>query len=153
MNHDEMSHDELRQLLPLAAANALAKGEAVLIRGHAAQCAACAQELRHWEELLPELAMLPAPAAPAGLAQKTLLRVKQSRQAAEERRWNNRVLALVVAFCWAVSLASWRVAHLATGSGWLAWLIFSTTTSWITAGCAAVILGSHLRGRKYASIS
>jgi len=145
MNH----HDEMRDLIPLAAAGVLNEADIAALRLHCEQCSTCGEELKSLEEMAWHLAQLPNPEAPAWLAQRTLQRVKQTGEEIRERRWNNRVLAFVIGFSWVLSLAGWPVAHIAAGIGLVAWLEFSFVLGWITAGSAAVILGSHsnIRGR------
>ena len=152
-----MNHDELRELLPLAAAGVLSSGDDAALTEHVRSCAACAEELKRCQQLMPQLTTqlrnLPAPPTPAWLAQRTVQRVKQRREAMEERRFNQRVLVFLVLFSWvtavAASLASWPVAREVAGIGLLPWLGWSMLLSWVTAGSAVVILGSHRRrGRR-----
>ena len=109
------NHDELRDLLPLAAAGVLSEEEAGAVRRHIAQCASCARELESWERIAPDLTRLPSPTVPPWLAQRTINRIRQSREAAHERRWNNLVFAFLIAFSWALPIASWPIANLVTG--------------------------------------
>jgi anti-sigma factor RsiW len=145
------NHDELRELLPLAAAGGLDGEDAAAVRKHLGQCATCAEEFKRWETVVSHVAKAPVqPEVPAWLAQRTIQRVKHAREATEQKRWNNRVLAGLVAFSWATALASWPVVHYAAGIGLWPWLGLSMVLCWVTAGSAAVILGSHssIRERK-----
>ncbi len=151
-------HDYLKELLPLGAAGALSEAERAEVARHIAQCPSCAGELEQLKELVPELAKFPVPAVPVWLPRKTILLVKQRRRAIEDRRWNNRLLAFLVAFSWLTSLASWPIVHLVAGAGLLSWLAFSVVFGWITAGSAALIIRSHhssqsLKGEQYESLS
>ena len=142
------NHDDVKELLLLAAAGVLGEDEECRVRQHVALCATCSHELEVWRAFLPALAKLPAPVPSAHLTQRTLLIVKRSRQAAEARRWNNLMLAFLVAFSWAMSAATWPVVHLATGAGLLPWMAFSTLLGWVTVGCAAVIVGLQTSARR-----
>jgi anti-sigma factor RsiW len=136
-------HDELKELLPLAAAGALDDEDAAAVGRHIADCVVCGEEFKRWQAMVTHLATLPSPAVPVWLAQKSLQRVRQEREAIEQRRWNDQVLAFLIAFSWVMSLASWPVVNLVARIGLLPWLALSLVLSWITAGSAALILRSH----------
>ena len=138
-----MTHDELRELLLLVAAGGLEGEEAATVRRHSAECTACGEEIKRWEELTSQLAQLPSPAVPAWLVQRTVQRVKQRQEAAAEQRFHYRMLAFLIVFSWATSLAAWSVVHLEVNIGLVSWLVLSMLVSWVTAGSAAVILSWH----------
>lgn len=142
-------HEEIRELLALDAAGALSEEQSAAVRRHTAECAACAEELHRWERMIPQLSNLPSAAAPAWLAQRTVNRVKQRREEAREQRFHRAMLGFLVVFSWAMTVAIWPVVHWVAGIGLAPWLAVSIFLTWITAGSAAVVLGSHpsMRGR------
>lgn len=138
------NHNELRELLPLAAAGALAEHQALAVRQHVNECAECKEIFERWEQLAGVCAALPPVPFPDWLTQKTLDRVSQSRQAAEDRRWNCLGFTALAAFSWAMSLLTCSIIRSATGIAFLPLLAFVVLFSGITAVCAALILRAHL---------
>jgi anti-sigma factor RsiW len=139
------SHNEVRGRLPLAAAGALTRDEQVEVEAHMAQCPECREEFARLEALRMGLANLPSPSPPPFLAQKTAHIVRRRLEAVEERRWRIRTIAFLVAFTWVVTLAAWPVVRWVAGIEILTWLLYSTVWGWLTAGCAALILGLHAK--------
>ena len=151
-------HDEIRELLALAAAGALESSEQQRLERHLAECAECAHELEGWNALAGGLRRLPTPRPSAGLVERTRALVERQLAAESEHRWDLRVLVLVVLFGWTLTLAGWPIARLFTSgaTAWLdlsfrqAWLGYAvyTAVGWVTAGAAAVILGVRHRASR-----
>ena len=138
------NHNELRELLPLAAAGALTEHEAAVVGRHIGECAECRERFERWEKIARACAALPRVPVPGWLAEKTFFRVRQARQSAEDRRWRSLVFTALGAFSWAMSLLTCSMIHFATGIRFLPLLAFVILFSGITAVCAAVILRAHL---------
>ena len=145
------NHEDVRRLLPLAAAGALDAAEERLVREHAAACLECAEELESFRDLAAELGRMPAPAAPAGLASRAALAVRARREAALDSRWESFVTGFLLLFAWSFGLFGWVMIRVFTG-GWFALhdpgfvsfgtgLFVITIFTWLTAGVAAVLLG------------
>jgi anti-sigma factor RsiW len=139
------AHDEIRGLLPLAAAGALETAEAEEIARHTAQCPACAAELREWAALAAGLGVLPRGAAPPGLAAAATRAVEQALRARARRRETALAAALSL-FCWTAGMVAWAAARLFLGRwmpevGLLWWAVLTAVPVWLTAGVAAVALG------------
>jgi anti-sigma factor RsiW len=139
------SHEEVRRLLPLAAAGALNPDEQTEVDNHLAGCSGCREELARFGALGARVARLPAHEPPPFLSARTIHRVRRRQQEAADRRWKTRTLTFLVAFTWAATFAAWPVVRMAGGIGFIEWLVYSTIWGWLTAGCAAVILGLRAR--------
>ncbi|MGH9781970.1 MAG: anti-sigma factor family protein [Candidatus Acidiferrales bacterium] len=154
-------HDEIRELLSLAAAGALdAAGdlkEDRRVSAHLRTCAACAAELSSWQAIGAGLRRMPTPQAPAELVARTIARAQMRLTEELERRSERKVMALVIVFSWIFVALSWPVAQL-LGHGWLSllglgfeqgWKNFAVFTAlcWI-AGAAAAILLAMRRDRE-----
>ena len=148
-------HDAIRELLALAASDMLDAGEQQRVERHLAACAACAAELEGWRALTARLRRLPTPQPPAGLVERTRVRMEAQLSAESERRWNQRVMVFLVLFAWTITLASWPIVRLFS-SGVASWLDLRftnlwiglagyTALAWVAAGVAAVTLGLRHR--------
>jgi len=147
------SHKEIRELLLLAAAGVLEAGEDRSLRDHLAQCEACTRELRLLEAVSMELRLLPAPAAPAWLAERTCQRVREALEARAESRWDEAVVLFSMLLAWTFSLTLWFLYKLFTGGSTallspgftqvLSYLAASTLLAWLTAGAAVVAVGRY----------
>ena len=151
-------HDEIRELLALAAAGALEEGEQQMFERHLAECAECAQELEGWNALAGGLRRLPTPRPSAALVERTRALVGRQLAAEAERQWDLSLLVFAMLFAWTLVLAGWPIARLLT-SGAAAWLDVSfrqvwlgyaayTAVGWVTAGAAAVLLGVRHRATR-----
>jgi anti-sigma factor RsiW len=150
-------HDDVREMLALAAAGALTAEEMRRVEEHSRNCDACSAELAAWRGLAGEVRELPGPRAPEDLAARAVNRLRGQLAASAEKRWDNAVLAVLTLFAWTVGLASWAIARIVTGgllialdtsfATWLIWLAASTVLVWMTAGAAAIMLG---RGHRLA---
>ncbi len=152
-------HDEIRELLVLAAACALEPAEQLRLEQHLIGCAACAAEWEQWRELAGALRRLPTPRPPPALIERVRARAEAELAREAEGRWNRAVMAFLVLFAWTVTLASWPITRLVGGEvlGWLdvrinptlLLLAGSSVLAWLTAGVAAVLLGlRHCRLRR-----
>lgn len=151
-------HDEIRELLVLAAACALEPAEQLRLEQHLIGCAACAAEWEQWRELAGALRRLPTPQPPPALVERVRARAEAELAREAEGRWNRAVMAFLVLFAWTVTLASWPLVRLLGGSvlAWLGmpatqawlWLGSYTVLAWVTAGVAAALLGLRYRSAR-----
>ena len=152
-------HDRIRELVPLAAADALAENERKLLEGHLAVCPECRAEIEGWGLLTASLKRLPTPQAPAGLVERARARIAARMTEEAEQRSNRRVLAFLVLFAWTTVLAGWPIFRLLSEGmmSWLDvrfahtwfWLVGYTVLGWVAAAVAAVMLGVRQRaGRR-----
>ena len=97
-------HDQIRDLLALAAAQVLDGAEQARVEAHVRECAECAAELASMRGIAGALGNLPAPQPSLGLAARTRLRVASEMAARAERRRHHLVTTLLSCFGWAVML-------------------------------------------------
>ena len=144
-------HGRFRELLPLAAAETLDAAEQRGLERHLAECPACAAEFEGWRALEAGLKRLPTPMASRGLVERTRAQIEQELAERNEYRSRRRVLALLVLFSWATTLAAWPIVRLMSGGmtqmlelgrapAWMDMIGYATLT-WLTAGVAALVLG------------
>ena len=150
-------HDRIRELLALAAADALASAEEKQVAEHMRSCIACANELEAWRPIASELRRLPTPQTSSWLVQATLARAEAKLTEQAEHDWNRRVMIVVVAFAWLLTIASWPVFHVVSGRfGSLleprfspTWIFAAfTALGWLAGGAAAVMLAIRQRGER-----
>jgi hypothetical protein len=166
-------HDKIRELLALAAADALTSAEEKQVAEHERSCIACSNELEAWRPIASELRRLPTPQPSPWLVQATLARAGAKLTEQAERDWNRHVMIVVVAFAWLLTIASWPVFHFVTGrfGSWLepqfshtqfgqtllgrtwfsnTWISFTAFTAlgWLAGGVAAVMLTIRQRGER-----
>lgn len=144
------AHEEIRELLALAAADALEEGELRHVEEHLRTCAACAAEWEEWRALGRGLKRLPTPQAPATLVERTRLQMQAHLAARKERVWNPWLLGFLVLFSWSLALATWPVVRILSAGAlsWLepsfrsAWVSLAvyTAVGWLVGGVAAVVL-------------
>jgi anti-sigma factor RsiW len=150
-------HEEIRQLLSLAAAEALDPRDEQRVVEHVRSCPPCAEELRQWQEMGAGLRRLPTPQAGPALVTRTLATAQRALAEESERRFERRLIGLGVAFSWVLVALSWPLAQL-LASGWMSllgvgfaqkWENFAAFTAfcWLT-GCAAAIFLSWHRQRE-----
>ncbi len=150
-------HEEIRELLSLAAAGALDATEDQRVSAHLRACPACAAELASWQAIETGLRRIPTPQVPADLVARTIARAQMRFAEESDRRSERKVLALVIIFSWIFVALSWPLAQL-LGHGWLSllglgfeqgWKNFAVFTAfcWI-AGAAAAILLAMRRDRE-----
>lgn len=151
-------HDRIRELLALAAAGALTDAEEQRVGEHVRWCSACSKELSAWGPIASELRRLPTPQPSSWLVQATLARAQAKLTEQAERDWNRRVMIVVVAFAWLLTIASWAVFHVVSGRferllgpqfshTWISFAAF-TALEWLAGGVAAVMLAVRQRGER-----
>jgi len=151
-------HDTIRGLLALAAAGALTSEEEKRVAEHVRSCVACSNELQEWQAITTGLRRLPTPQPSARLVQTTLARAEAKLAEQAELAWNRRMLIVVVAFAWLLTVASWLGFHLVSRhfESWLGprfgrtWISFGAFTAlgWVAGGVAAVMLAIRQRGER-----
>ena len=155
-------HDKIRELLALAAADALTSAEEKQVAEHVRSCIACSNELGAWLPITSELRRLPTPQPSSWLVQATLARAEAKLTEQAEHDWNRRVMIVVVAFAWLLTIASWPVFHVSGRFGSLiepglsptlfsqTWISFAAFTAlgWLAGGVAAVMLAVRQRGER-----
>ncbi len=154
-------HEEIRELLALAAAGALEENEQRVVEQHLARCEECSQEREAWAALTASLRRLPTPHPRAEVVERARALMVQRLAAETERRWDYRLLVFAVLFAWTITLAGWPIARLLTGgaAAWLdvsfrqAWLGFAAYTAlgWLAAGAAVAVLGVRYREARRAT--
>jgi hypothetical protein len=159
MSRNDDRHELLQAQLPLAAAGALSSDELSRLLQHAGKCESCRRELEVWGFYARGLQQLPQPVIPADLISRTHRAVLKNRTEAIERRTNGLMLGALAVFSWVISFAFWIVVRALTGGTWELlgtnivdagpWLLFSSMLTWITAGVAAVTLGSQRQARRF----
>ena len=148
-------HDKIRQLLALAAADALTSAEQEQVAEHLRSCTACSNELGAWLPIANELRRLPTPQPSSWLLRATLARAEAKLTEQAERDWNCRVVIFVVAFAWLLTIANWPVFHFVSAhfgsvlgpQFTLTWISF-TALGWLVGGMAAVMLAIRVRGER-----
>jgi anti-sigma factor RsiW len=151
-----MGHEEIRELLPLAAAGALTAGEQRTLDRHVAECEGCAAELREWGLLTETIEEAPPPPVPEMLLEQTKNRVMAAAAARRERMFTDVILGFLVLFGWTITLVVWFLWRMMSGGGLLdvdlttvgAWLGGSTVLAWLTAGVAVVALGPRMHAMR-----
>lgn len=150
-------HDEVRELLALAASGALERNEEERVARHIRSCALCTDELEEWRLIATGLRRLPTPQPPRELVERARARAEVRLAEEADRRWNRGMLIFVTVFAWVITLVSWPLFRLA--SGWFlslvdlgpglnkSWIVFAvfTTLAWLGGGGAAILLSLHQR--------
>jgi predicted anti-sigma-YlaC factor YlaD len=148
-------HNKIRELLPLAAADALEPNEERLLAEHLRECSSCAEQMESWRLLASGLRRLPTP-QPRGVIVERARAMAQVRLTDHlERKWNRAVMSGLIVFAWILTLMSWPVVRFVSG-GFLSmldprfshtWLVFGvfTTLVWVGGGAAAVLLSMQQR--------
>lgn len=156
-------HNKIRELLALAAADALTSAEEKRVAEHVRSCIACSNELGFWRPIASELRRLPTPQPSSWLVQATLARAATKLTEQAEHDWNRRVMIFVVAFAWLLTIASWPVFRFVSGrfgslmepgfsptllsQTWISFAAF-TALGWLAGGVAAVMLAIRQRGER-----
>ena len=153
-----MEHESIQAMLALMAADALDAGELRRVQQHADGCEICRRELHALSSHAQGLRKLPQPTVPEGLMERTRARIIQQREAAVARRQENRMVAALVVFGWAASLATWALVRVLAGGSFpvlgtnlvsgVTWSLLSTPFVWMTAAAAAAMLGKRNRMRR-----
>jgi len=156
-------HDKIRELLALAAADALTSAEEKQVTEHVRSCIACSNELGAWRPIAIELRRLPTPQPSSWLVQATLVRAEARLTEQAEHDWNRRVMIFVLSFAWLLTIASWPAFHFVSarfgsllgpqfsptqfGQTWISFAAF-TALGWLAGGVAAVMLAIRQRGER-----
>jgi hypothetical protein len=151
-------HDKIRELLALAAADALTSAEEKRVAEHVRSCIACSNELAAWRPIASELRQLPTPQPSSWLVQATLARTEAKLTEQAEHDWNRRVMIVVVALSWLLTIASWPLFQVVSGRfgslieppfihTWIGFAAF-TALGWLAGGVAAVTLAIRQRGER-----
>jgi anti-sigma factor RsiW len=145
----------VKELLALAAANALDPAEEARVAAHVRGCAACADEAAQWRRLAEGLGRRGAPRPSRALVARTVEAAEARLAERAERAWNRAALGYVVAFAWTLAVLAWWLLDLVTGvlslrldrplGGTAAWYAAYVIAGWLTAGAAAVLLGRRTR--------
>ncbi|MCP5115370.1 MAG: hypothetical protein GY953_31465 [bacterium] len=151
-------HEEVRKLIPLAAAGLLDAGELRRVEAEAAVCAACASELESLNAIAGALRDAPPPKVPEGLVARAVTAIRQAEAARAERRWSDVILGFLLLLGWTFSLLLWWVVRVFTGGGValmgvnlgspVVWLGATTLVAWLTAGVAAATLAFRPDGMR-----
>jgi predicted anti-sigma-YlaC factor YlaD len=148
-------HEKIRELLSLAAADALEPDEDRLVSDHIRSCSDCSAQLEDWRLLAGGLRRLPTP-QPRGVIVERARAMAQIRLTDHlEQRWNRAVMSGLIVFAWILTLMSWPVVKFVSG-GFLSmldprfshtWLVFGvfTTLVWAGGAAAAVLLSQQQR--------
>ena len=151
-------HDKIRELLALAAAGALTSAEEEQVAEHLRSCSTCSDELAAWQPIMSDLRRMPTPQPSSWLVQATLARAEAKLSEQAEHDWNRRVVVVVAAFAWLLTIANSLVFHFVSerfGSllgpqfayPWISFAAF-TVLGWLAGGVAAVMLGVRQRGER-----
>jgi hypothetical protein len=148
-------HDEIRELLPLAAAEALETFEDRRVREHVSRCPSCASELQGFLGLREALRQLPAPEPSPALLGRTRALLERESTARADSPLSLGGVALLVVFAWIWTAASGPLVGLlfpflteplaaAPLHRWL-WLGLLTALGSLATVVAAAMLGLHYR--------
>lgn len=155
------SHEQIRELLALAAAGALTPEEEQLVARHRETCDECSAELERWDVLTGGLRRLPTPQPRATVVERARAQAETRLAQEIEHRWQRAVIIFLALYAWILTLVTWPIFRLITG-GLLtrfgpgfnhSWFLFAAFTIlvWATGGVAAVLLGRHRQqGRRMA---
>ena len=100
-------HDQIRELLTLAAAGALTSPEEQRVALHLRSCQACSQDMETWQSMARDLRRLPTPQPSAALFERTRLLAEQKLAEEAEYRWQRGVMVFVVTFAWVLISSSY----------------------------------------------
>jgi anti-sigma factor RsiW len=146
-------HDDIRDLLSLAAAGALDAAEQRQVEEHLRQCAGCRAELEFWQRLTGSLEALPTPQAPVGLVERTRRQLEAKVSVQAERRSKRALLVWLTLLGWATTLLTWPLFQLfgsrlggvldlspqGVTSAWIGYLV----VSWMISALVAGMLGQR----------
>src|SRR5262249_43356531 len=136
-------HDEIRDLLTLAAAGALHPAEQRRVEDHLRRCGDCCAELKGWQELTAALQNIPTPQAPLGLVERTRYRMGRQAAARKEQQRRRALLVWLTVFAWASTLLPWPLLRLFGGT-MAQWLDMSWTGWSITQGFLSYVVVSWM---------
>jgi anti-sigma factor RsiW len=143
-------HDEIRDLLTLAAAGALTGEEQKGVEEHLRQCADCHAEFASWSRLAGALEDLPTPQAPMGLVERTRRTLEKQSALSAERRQQRWLFFWLTAFAWATTLLTWPLfqffgsrvgefvdlswTHIGVPGAWIAYMLLVGTIGALAVG-------------------
>ena len=143
-------HDEIRDLLTLAAAGALTGEEQKRVEEHLRRCGGCQAQFDAWSRLTGALEQMPTPQAPMGLVERTRRMLEQQAAASAERRRQRWLFFWLTAFAWATTLLTWPLfeffgsrigqfvdlswTHLGVNGAWISYMLLTWTMSVLVAG-------------------
>lgn len=149
------SHDEIRGLLPLAAAGALDAAEEARVAQHLQTCSECVAELGCWEGVAAGLRALPTPQPRANLVELALARASERLAMEAEMRWQRKLMFGALLLGWTLIAITWPLLHWLAGelfvrvagihAGLLRELLFGAAILWLTGGLAAGVLAVQSR--------
>ena len=148
-------HEQIRELLALAAAGALEEAERQRLERHCSECAECAAALAGWSTLAQALRRLPTPQPSAIAIARARAAAVGALDAARQRRESTVTFIFLGLFAWSLTLAGGLVSvllfsgpaemgRLLAGQVPL-WLAIFTALAWTAASAAAVVLGARHR--------
>lgn len=148
-------HDEIRDLLTLAAAGALSTEEQKQVEEHLRRCADCRTEFAAWCRLTAALEAMPTPQAPMGLVERTRLQLERTAAMATEQRRNRWLFFWLTVFAWGTTLLTWPLfeflggrvggfvdlswTHVSAGEAWIGYMLVVGTIGALAVG----LLGSR----------
>ena len=128
-------HEEIRELLTLAAAGALSGDEQKQVEEHLRSCPGCKAEFAAWGLLTGALEQMPTPQAPMGLVERTRLRLEKQAELAAERRQQHWLFFWLTVFAWATTLLTLPLFQFLGErvNNWidLSWTHLGVTGAWI----------------------
>jgi anti-sigma factor RsiW len=147
------NHNDIHDLLPLAAAGALDPAAQRQVEEHLSQCSDCRAELASWQRLTGALEALPTPQAPLGLVERTRRHLESQAVARAEYRRKRTLLFVLAVFAWMFTWLSWLLFQMLRGkladaldisSATLttAWIGYALV-SWLATAFAAALLGKR----------
>ncbi len=144
-------HEEVRTLLPLAAAGVLGVEEQLRVDRHVSECDLCRAELDTWSTYAVTLHAMRPVIAPDDLVERTCNRIAAERTHVARTRSEVLLFAAVAVFGWVAGLTAWLLFRLFAGGAialvrlsfteLLVWSVASTIFVWLTAAIPAFALG------------
>jgi len=125
------AHQEIRDLLTLAAAGALDAGGQRRLEDHLRQCPDCRAEFETWQRLTGAIKDMPTPQAPMGLVERTRRRMERQAATRAAQRRHRLLLVWLTVFAWTTTLLTWPLLRLLGGRLDLSWTGLSLTEAWI----------------------
>jgi anti-sigma factor RsiW len=151
-------HDEIRDLLALAAAQSLDNAEQTRVEAHVRVCAECASQLASLRTIAASLRNLPEPQAALGLAARTRMRVAAEMAGRAERRRHRLLITFLICFGWAITLLTllagryfaddlahlFRISFTQFAVGFIGYTLFASVASAALAG----LIGPRLQAAR-----
>lgn len=145
-------HDEIRELLTLAAAGVLSAEEQKHVEKHLQECGDCAAEFAVWSRVTAALQEMPTPLAPMGLVERTRRTMERQAAVRVERRQQRWLFLWLMVFAWATTLLTWPVfeffgsrfgglvdlswTHITAGGAWIGYMFLVGTLGAVAVGLA-----------------